>query len=323
MNNNQELILTSQEVRNNLIKRVEVLDKIKAVPLFPGKMFVGIEQAANYYGVGEDAIKSIIRRNREELESDNVTIVKGEELKTLRGECEAKNVTYIGSKTRAYTTISKRALLRIGMLLTKSEVASAIRDYLLNIEEDATPEQKQDAIAKIEENTSKIYIANLRDEVRELQLNTRKEELLARKELALVNKLTKKATMYGLSKIEIAKIIETSLLKGTDAEVAILNEINTIIARNTTMARGSINAMVYDLAKDCFEEDIPTAWHALSAYMKTIIGINMETLRTRAKKKHGEKSPLVPSYLDLIAEYKAEETAKEAIAKIRQEYLKK
>lgn len=308
---NQLQIIESKEVRDQLIQKEEALEKIKAIPLFPGRMFVGTKQAANFYEVSEDAIKSVIRRNRVELSQDGLNVINGEELRFLKSEALLKDNAYVGNMARAFTVIPRRALLRIGMLLTTSTVAEKLREYLLNIEEEAPVEQKAVALSTM--GAKNIEALNLKKANQIMDQNIRKEQLLAKQELNTVNKLIKKAELLGLNKLEAAGIIQSALLSKKDPEYMILKEIQTILDINAKISRGRINMLIDDIAIKYLDEDRQSAWHAFSDRMKTRIGINMKSIRERKKKKFGPSSQQVPSYLDLIADYKAWHIAEEVI----------
>ncbi|MEK4349628.1 hypothetical protein MKX41_02195 [Paenibacillus sp. FSL R5-0475] len=127
-------------MRDEYVFKDSVLDRVKAVPVLVGSLEVTMEMAATFYDVGRDAVESIIRRNRAEFnEYAELRILRGKslaEFKTLRqADGDFKGVPSI-------TLITRRGLLRIGMLLTESEVARSVRNYLLNVEEIASKEQR-------------------------------------------------------------------------------------------------------------------------------------------------------------------------------------
>ena len=152
----REVMLTeSKTMREGYVKNEEyydVLDKIKAIPYMTEDMIVSSEQIANYYEVSTEAIKPIIKRHRDELEEDGITTLKGEELKNFKNKvCEVHGepTKIISNKTTVLTILTKRAMLRIGMLLTTSPIAKLVRNYLLDCEKEHTQE-KQIWIAKRE-----------------------------------------------------------------------------------------------------------------------------------------------------------------------------
>lgn len=143
----REVILTeSRTMREEYIKNdyFDILDKIKAIPYLTKDMVVSVEQVANYYEVSNEAIKKIIQRHRDELETDGIMVLKGEELKQFKNDiCEGHDVpTKISNKTTVLTILTKRAMLRIGMLLTTGAIAKEVRTHLLNCEEEVSQEKQ-------------------------------------------------------------------------------------------------------------------------------------------------------------------------------------
>ena len=137
-----ELVLTeSRTMRQRTIARTDVLDKVKALALLPDGVHATTEIVADYFEVGLDAIESVIRRNRAELEENGLHTFRGEELK----EFEAVNPTVSNAKRRALRAFNRRAILNVAQLLAESAVAKDIRSYLLELEEQATPAARTEA----------------------------------------------------------------------------------------------------------------------------------------------------------------------------------
>lgn len=135
MKMNSTALIESKTIRENYMNRVDVLDKVKKLSMLPGDVNTTIELTAEYYEVGIEAIHKHIKNNRVELESDGLRVLKGSELMSL------KDISVVGKNARAFTVIPRRAVLRIGMLLEQSVVAQAVRDYLLDTEEQAEHRQ--------------------------------------------------------------------------------------------------------------------------------------------------------------------------------------
>ncbi|MDR6555494.1 ORF6C domain-containing protein [Paenibacillus qinlingensis] len=127
---NSDLLMESKTLRESVIDRVEVLDKVKKLELLPDDVNLTVEMGASYYEVGIEAIKSLIKDNRKELEVDGLRTIKGEELKSL------KDLSLIPKNTPHLITFPRRALLRIGMMLQGSVIAKEVRSMLLNKEEE-------------------------------------------------------------------------------------------------------------------------------------------------------------------------------------------
>lgn len=127
----------SKSIRNTTLDSVDYdfLDKIKVIPYLTKDMILTIDQVANYYEVTTEGIRTIIKRNREEFESDGMAVLRGKELEKFKEEIglvqSEPNIIF----SSVLTLLPKRSLLRAGMILTNSGVATKVRDYLLNIEE--------------------------------------------------------------------------------------------------------------------------------------------------------------------------------------------
>lgn len=132
------------DLRNKYIKRLEVLDLAKGLLLLPNSELATADLLSRFYKVPLQTIKTIYKRHLEELESDGMVLYKGTDLDPYR--CGVHNEpdknTGISPKARQAYLFPKRAILRIGMLLRDSEVAREVRDQLLNIEENATDQQR-------------------------------------------------------------------------------------------------------------------------------------------------------------------------------------
>jgi len=141
-----EQLINNKGKRDELVSRVDVLDKVKDLLLLPQMEMATTKQVAEFYEVDFKAINSIINRNRDELESDGMmkytrTIIK----ENLKLQNEATEITpYVailedenGNEykftNRGSMMFPKRAILRIGMLLRDSKVAKEVRTQLLNI----------------------------------------------------------------------------------------------------------------------------------------------------------------------------------------------
>lgn len=64
----------------------DILAKIKNIKYLTNKEFINIEQIANYYEVTKNAIETIIKRHREEIEEFGIDVLKGEKLKNFKNE---------------------------------------------------------------------------------------------------------------------------------------------------------------------------------------------------------------------------------------------
>lgn len=149
--NDKELIYTeSKTLRNETLDNVsyDFLDKMKVIPYLTDDMVVTVQQAANYYECSMDTIKTLIKRNRDEFEEDGMVVLKGQELKKFKEELGVGSNEPSLSYASSLTILTKRSLLRIGMLMISNLLATKIRNYLLNIEEKTEIDRKSWAIQR-------------------------------------------------------------------------------------------------------------------------------------------------------------------------------
>ncbi|GHD18501.1 hypothetical protein GCM10010313_48600 [Streptomyces violarus] len=125
---NETALLESQTLRSSVLDRTDVLDRVKTLTLLPDGMHVTTAMVATYFEVGLEAIKSLVKDHRTELEANGYGLLTGEELRSF------KNLSGIQSRTRSLALFSRRAVLNIAMLLRDSEVARQVRVYLLDME---------------------------------------------------------------------------------------------------------------------------------------------------------------------------------------------
>ncbi|MEY9870884.1 hypothetical protein ABH931_000338 [Streptacidiphilus sp. MAP12-33] len=97
--------------------------------------------AAGYFGVDAEAIKKLTQRHREELESNGMTVLRGEALVGFeRDIMSLSNKSYPQALRSNLTLLSRRAVLNIAMLLRDSDVARRVRVHLLDVEASARAE---------------------------------------------------------------------------------------------------------------------------------------------------------------------------------------
>lgn len=154
-------LINNEELRNQCIDHYEVLEKVKKLLLIPGTETATMKQVAEYYNVGVEAINSIIKENREEMEEDGLLNLKGKEIKEFLVNCQKQLPKDLVQSFKDFTNFRgyftygdikfannknllfpRRAILRIGMLLRDSEIAKEVRTQLLNIEEKTSDETK-------------------------------------------------------------------------------------------------------------------------------------------------------------------------------------
>lgn len=154
----QENIISDRTMRDKCVGRYEVLDKVKELLLLPGTDLMSIDRVGDYYEVSSQRVKDLYTQNKDEIDSDGTEILprgyyNGGLIKKTSVEQNQTSVTYtfedgqvVKINNRGLKAFSRRAVLRIGMLLQQSEVAREVRNQLLNIEEKTSIEVKTEDI---------------------------------------------------------------------------------------------------------------------------------------------------------------------------------
>ena len=147
-------VISDRSIRDKCVGHYEVLERVKELLLLPGTELMSIEQVADYYEVSIDHIKSLYGLNREEIDGDGTEMIprgfyNGSVINPTSVEQKQTSVTYtfengqiVTINNRGLKAFSKRAVLRIGMILQQSSIAKEVRTQLLNIEEKSSNEVK-------------------------------------------------------------------------------------------------------------------------------------------------------------------------------------
>ena len=154
-------LIENKDIREKMIGNVSVLEKVKDLLLLGDSEFATTQQVADYYEVGLEAVKSITKRHKEELETNGLTLLKGEALKSFKGQVQDEpSIKFVSQ----LTLFSKRTILNIGMLLTEGDVAKEVRSRLLDIEYESNKAVQENG------QTIKDNIINEIDEEKSLML---------------------------------------------------------------------------------------------------------------------------------------------------------
>ncbi|MRX52362.1 hypothetical protein GJU41_00130 [Bacillus idriensis] len=104
-----ETIMKDEKLREEFYEylkgRMEVLERVKTILLFPSDETANTQQVAWFYQVDKKVIEKVVFRNLNELAEDGYT----------------------------NGIFTSRAILRIGMLLDDNEIANEVMDQLFNI----------------------------------------------------------------------------------------------------------------------------------------------------------------------------------------------
>lgn len=223
----------SKSVRNITLDNVDYdfLDKIKAIPYLTSDMVLTIDQISNYYEVTVDAVRAIVKRNREEFEADGMAILKGEELQKFKAEITVGQDVPLFNHANSLTLLTKRSLLRAGMILTNSGVATKVRDYLLNVEERANVEVRK---WEIQREVGKIERARMTSAISRYIPNSPHKRFAYPNYTNMVYR-----TLFGkdAKTMKIERGVDDDLLRDTLSadELAKVEELETIITGLVSM----------------------------------------------------------------------------------------
>lgn len=288
VNVKEELILDDKSIREKCIERTEVLDKVKKLLLIPQMECMTIRQVAEYYEMDIKVLQKCWERNRVEIEGDGVVtktptifkeilkptrclLKKDEEF--LKGTtCPFKNLEQKNGKlivqiddntrleipNRGIKCFSKRAILRIGMLLRDSKIAQEVRTQLLNIVEH-TAEEKPELV------TMDI------DEEQRLQLNIGKAFASGdMMELAAATQAYSNFQKRHIQKLETENTTLNNDKKLLTAEILDLSD------------RKMLSAVIRKLAS-VLHMDYSMAWGCLYKQLNYRYGINLKARGNRKK----------------------------------------
>src|SRR5574344_2139428 len=121
-----------QNVLNNrfAVSKVQEHLNIEGM-LFEGEYRFTKKMVADFYEIEERTIERYLEKYSEELSANGYTLCKGKRLKELK--LQFAPVINVGSKTTQLGLFNFRSFLNIGMLLTESEKAKALRSAILDL----------------------------------------------------------------------------------------------------------------------------------------------------------------------------------------------
>lgn len=131
----KDLTVSNIERQNVLNNRFAVEEIQKALDI-TGMMFDGEyrftkKMVADFYEVEERTIERYLEKHFDELSANGYVLCKGKRLKELK--LQFAPVINVGSKTTQLGLFNFRSFLNIGMLLTESEKAKAVRSLILDL----------------------------------------------------------------------------------------------------------------------------------------------------------------------------------------------
>lgn len=278
-----ESFIDSKELREQVMERIEVLEKVKQLFLIPELECMTVKQVADYFEVPFKTIGSQYNYNKDEFDSDGVHLKRLDEFKSLvalnssnlkmlqhRGflELTLPDGTIVAINNKGVKCFPKRAILRMGMLLRDSRIAREIRTQLLNTFEHSNEEQRTVSINEEENLVGNIVRAALNGD-----MNT------------TVTSLTE---YIGYKNRYIAEIEghNKELIKKNEE---VVSENKELAIENHTLAgdilkwtdRASANRLVKVLAGTCFHSDFQFAFNTIYKELMYKYGICVSSRKKR------------------------------------------
>ena len=251
-------LLQKKEVREEYMTRLEVLDSVGELLMLPNTEMATVKQVEEYFGVGIEAIQSLIKDNREELNANGYKVYKKSEiLNVLKGQLENVSVP-----NRGMGLFTKRAILNVAMLLRDSEVAKEIRSRLLDIVHDASKSQEG----------KKSIVENVVTEI-----NEEKQLMLDRIE----------AEMNG--DFDTVCVINAKLFALKNKRIAELeDEVETITTHALTLIESKqiVNRLVRLIAMKEYGGMFGKAWGELYKSINYKLGINVKSRQKKSSQSY-------------------------------------
>ena len=142
----QDEILLRNENLWELMENVEVLDKVKQLPLIEGLEMATTEMVAEYYEVSKAVIEMCVSKNRKEFEKYGYIVCKAKDIDSISEFISENNSitknranfkiidkegnTILSGGGRGLALFSRKLILRIALLLRDSEIADKIKQEL-------------------------------------------------------------------------------------------------------------------------------------------------------------------------------------------------
>ncbi|MGW7450323.1 restriction endonuclease [Streptomyces sp. NPDC054787] len=159
----ETVLLESRTLRESVLERSHVLDKVKALSLLPDGLHVTTAMVAAYFEVAEEVVNRLRQRHREELTANGMRTLKGADLESFeRDNLSLSKESYPqGRGGRVHLAVyTRRTILNVAMLLRDSEIARSVRTYLLDREESSRPRPVPHDIESLDDRITRLSEAS-------------------------------------------------------------------------------------------------------------------------------------------------------------------
>lgn len=154
--------------RQNILNNKKAVENIQIFLGIPGMLFEGEyrftrQQIVEFYGIDNSTIDRYLSQNEAELKHNGYINLKGKALKAFKEEFGW--ILQEGAKAPQLGIFNFRSLLNLGMLLTESEKAKALRSKILDIVIDTLNQKLGGSTKFINQREEDFLIAMAREPV--------------------------------------------------------------------------------------------------------------------------------------------------------------
>lgn len=137
-------LLSSNIDRQNVLNNSIVLENLRTYIGVPGLLFneeykYTKQQISDFYLIDISTIERYLENNEKELKHNGYEVLKGKNLKTFKEQFG--HILSLSSNTAHLGIFNFRSFLNLGMLLSESEIAKALRSKILDIVIDSLNEK--------------------------------------------------------------------------------------------------------------------------------------------------------------------------------------
>jgi len=271
------------------------LEIVKALLLIPRLYMATTQQVGDFFEVDIEAIRKCYQRNRAELDANGAVLLSLAEIDERTGQdvqavkLKAKrlycvNEVYFEANNRATRMFPPRAILNLAMLLTDSRVAKEVRNQLLNITENAAPEERISEIENEQGMQLELGKAFSSGDIMAFAQAAQKMHEYQNRHLVAaqyqIQALAEKAELLESEKQQLHE--KSTILEEANNS---LNAANAMLAGKSLIwsSRATLNALIRAIATTAFDRKYSAAWDRFYRELKYRTGIHIES-RSAAKR---------------------------------------
>ena len=284
----ENMITESINIRNELVNRIDVLNKVKNVLTLPYTEVMTMQQVADFYEVPLETIDTCYKTNKDEIDMDGVTVMSPRTYKEIFKGCDStvkvnytqahgKMIIHIDDNTdvvipnRGIKVFPENAILRTGMLLTQSPVALEVRTQLINVL-NVVKEVQPELVTREIDKEEALYL----DIVKNLVSGNKENVLVAFQNVVDYHKRHVLEMEKRIDEIETANQNLQLVNKNLSGEITTFSD--RVTANNAVRALAN---MVYPNVRNKYEK----MWQDVYKVLRGTYHIDLKLRKSKSKKK--------------------------------------